>query len=84
LHHLSFFSVIPVVHQMTPQKKLRKINHQWIPKCQWAENKSHDLKIAMNKLWEDHVTRTRNVILCLVDGVPGIDQDSKTPDAKPG
>ena len=37
-------------------------------------NKSHDLKVAMNKLWEDHVTWTRNVILCLVDGVPGTDQ----------
>lgn len=38
-----------------------------------AENKSHDLKIAMNKLWEDHVIWTRNVILCLVDGLPGAD-----------
>ena len=42
-----------------------------------AENKSHDLKIAMNKLWEDHVTWTRNVILCLVDGLPGADQAVK-------
>ena len=42
-----------------------------------AENKSHELKIAMNKLWEDHVTWTRNVILCLVDGVPGADQAVK-------
>jgi hypothetical protein len=42
-----------------------------------AENKSHDLKIGMNKLWEDHVTWTRNVILCLVDGLPGADQAVK-------
>ena len=42
-----------------------------------AENKSHDLKIAMNKLWEDHVTWTRNVILCMVDGLPGADQAVK-------
>ena len=42
-----------------------------------AENKSHDLKIVMNKLWEDHVTWTRNVILCLVDGLPGADQAVK-------
>ncbi len=39
-----------------------------------AENSGYELKIAMNKLWEDHVTWTRNVILCLVDGVPGADQ----------
>ena len=42
-----------------------------------AENKSHDLKIAMNKLWVDHVTWTRNVILCLVDGLSGADQAVK-------
>jgi len=42
-----------------------------------VENKGHDLKIAMNKLWEDHVTWTRNVILCLVDDVPGLDQALK-------
>jgi hypothetical protein len=42
-----------------------------------TEDKSHDLKIAMNKLWEDHVVWTRNVILCLVDGVPGTDQAVK-------
>jgi hypothetical protein len=42
-----------------------------------ADNKGHELKIAMNKLWEDHVTWTRNVILCLVDGVPGTDQAVK-------
>ncbi len=42
-----------------------------------AENKSHELKIDMNKLWEDHVTWTRNVILCLVDGLPGADQAVK-------
>ena len=42
-----------------------------------TDNSSHELKIAMNKLWEDHVTWTRNVILCLVDGVPGADQAVK-------
>ena len=41
------------------------------------ESKSHDLKIGMNKLWEDHITWTRNVILCLVDGLPGADQAVK-------
>ncbi|TDE44525.1 hypothetical protein E0I26_08570 [Flavobacterium rhamnosiphilum] len=31
----------------------------------------------MRKLWEDHVTWTRNVILCLVDELPGTDQAIK-------
>lgn len=33
-----------------------------------------DLKIAMRKLWEDHVTWTRNVILCIMDDLPGTDE----------
>ncbi len=35
------------------------------------------LKTNMRKLWEDHVTWTRNVILCLVDELPGADQAVK-------
>lgn len=35
------------------------------------------LKTNMRKLWEDHVTWTRNVILCLVDELPGTDQAVK-------
>lgn len=34
-------------------------------------------KTNMSVLWEDHVTWTRNVILCLVDGLPGTDQAVK-------
>lgn len=48
-----------------------------VTKIVMAENKSHDLKIALNKLWEDHIIWTRNVILCLVDNVPGTDQALK-------
>ncbi|HMG15040.1 MAG TPA: hypothetical protein VK590_06320 [Saprospiraceae bacterium] len=38
---------------------------------------SSKLKLDMRKLWEDHVTWTRNVILCLVDDLPGKDQAIK-------
>jgi len=36
--------------------------------------KSEQLRIAMHKLWEDHVTWTRNVILNITDDLPGTDQ----------
>jgi hypothetical protein len=36
-----------------------------------------DLKTAMRQLWEEHVTWTRNVIICLVDDAPGTDQAVK-------
>ena len=35
------------------------------------------LKLNMSKLWEDHITWTRNVILCIVDSLPGADQAVK-------
>jgi hypothetical protein len=35
------------------------------------------LKAEMRKLWEDHSVWTRNMILCLVDDLPGTDQAVK-------
>ncbi len=35
------------------------------------------LKSNMHKLWSDHITWTRNVVLCIVDGLPGKDQALK-------
>ena len=35
---------------------------------------ANELRTNMRKLWEDHVTWTRNVICCLTDGLPGADQ----------
>jgi transcription termination factor NusB len=42
-----------------------------------ASNKSsqaEELRVNMRKLWEDHVTWTRNVILCIMDDLPGAEQ----------
>ncbi len=58
-------------------KETLKDSTTMVTEMPMTENKSHELKIAMNKLWEDHVTWTRNVILCLVDGLPGADQAVK-------
>jgi hypothetical protein len=33
-----------------------------------------DLRANMRKLWEDHIVWTRNVILNIMDGLPGADQ----------
>ena len=37
-------------------------------------SKSERLRMAMHKLWEDHIVWTRNVILNIMDGLPGTDQ----------
>jgi hypothetical protein len=42
-----------------------------------SNSKSGELHTAMRKLWEDHITWTRNVICCLVDNLPGSDQAVK-------
>jgi hypothetical protein len=36
--------------------------------------KDEQLRIAMHKLWEDHITWTRNVIFNIMDGLPGTEQ----------
>lgn len=37
-------------------------------------SKSEQLRIAMHNLWEDHIVWTRNVILNIMDDLPGTDQ----------
>ena len=39
-----------------------------------TNNSSHELKVTLNKLWAEHAAWTRNLILCIVDGLPGTDQ----------
>jgi len=36
-------------------------------------SKSEQLRMAMHKLWEDHIVWTRNVILNIMDDLPGTD-----------
>ena len=36
--------------------------------------KGEELRLGMHKLWTDHVVWTRNVILNIMDGLPGTDQ----------
>ena len=36
-----------------------------------------ELQVGMRKLWEDHIIWTRNVILCVVDELPGSEQAMK-------
>ena len=38
---------------------------------------TNELRTNMRKLWEDHITWTRNVICCLVDNLPGTDEAVK-------
>jgi len=37
-------------------------------------SKGEQLRVAMHKLWEDHIVWTRNVILNIMDDLPGTDQ----------
>jgi hypothetical protein len=52
------------------------LSYAFIVPASMCDNSSSgvELKTSMNKLWEDHVTWTRNVIFCLVDDLPGSDQ----------
>ena len=54
-----FLSICPLQAQMDMSNK---------------PSKSEQLRMAMHKLWEDHIVWTRNVILNIMDDLPGTDQ----------
>lgn len=39
-----------------------------------SSDKATELKMSMRDLWQEHVAWTRNVVLCITDGLPGTDQ----------
>jgi hypothetical protein len=59
------------------QKKLTGVKPMNMSTNSSMNLESEMLKNNMRKLWEDHIVWTRNVIFCLVDGLPGTDQASK-------
>jgi hypothetical protein len=73
---VNVFSVITVVIGLLVSTSLFaqvKMEH----KNTTSKAGSYTLKADMRKLWEDHVVWTRNVILCITDGLPGADQAVK-------
>lgn len=52
------------------------MSYSFIVPVSMCDNSSAGVKLKtdMAKLWEDHVTWTRNVIFCIVDDLPGNDQ----------
>lgn len=39
-----------------------------------SSGKGEELRFNMRDLWQEHVAWTRNVVLCITDGLPGTDQ----------
>src|SRR6187455_3130731 len=51
---------------LSPVQAQKDMNHKI--------SKSEQLRMAMHKLWEDHIVWTRNVILNIMDDLPGTEQ----------
>lgn len=69
LYSLSLLAVITLSYSfMTPAKKIKPCDNS---------TAGVELKTDMRKLWEDHVTWTRNVIFNIIDDLPGTDEAVK-------
>ena len=71
---IAAFMILFSSYGCSPNEKSNEIKTE---KTSVTNEKANELKTGMRKLWEDHVTWTRNVILCLVDDLPGGDQAVK-------
>jgi hypothetical protein len=59
-------SIVALFLSLSPLEAQMDMNHNI--------SKSEQLRMAMHKLWEDHIVWTRNVILNIMDDLPGTDQ----------
>jgi len=59
-------SSLVLFHSISPLQAQMEMNHK--------TSKSEQLRMAMYKLWEDHIVWTRNVILNIMDDLPGTDE----------
>jgi hypothetical protein len=70
---ISALMIMIAAYVTNPSFAQAKMEH----KKSLSESGAATLKTNMRQLWEEHVTWTRNVILCLVDDLPGTDQAVK-------
>ncbi len=75
IQSMSIIALLLVI--LTSNTSFAQMKMPTTPQPDHQSNSAAALKTAMRQLWEDHATWTRNVILCLVDDLPGKDQAVK-------
>lgn len=83
---ITYSFIVPAAENTVAENEMleSKIPERNVPVAAATENKVADisgeelrLRTDMRKLWEDHVTWTRNVIFNIIDGMPGTDEAVK-------